>query len=562
MADGAVAPWQLLFHAPGNPQLPALPGPGDPTEGLEDEWGTIAGGRFGSEPINILEVHGAAPGIALGYFGTYLNQVGGAPALIDFGNITAVKTRTVTIHNTFRDPITVSAVDVSQVSGVTLTDPGLPVIVPSFSSIVFTFEAGIVGDQAFDGLVTFTTTENPVIVRMIGRRVIVMDFIPRSGFDEQLRFKSDVMISKDGTEQAMSLAAAPRSMVKYTVHQLDDEERTALYNKFYGSQHLLMGVQAWWQFTPLTVEASAVDVVLQVEDTTAMELVATSELSLVLPDRSTIEAEVLSLTPTSITLFEATGIVLPVGTSVMPLRTGFNRNALELKTFPVNVEEVVLDFVLIDYINIGAVDPDYFATHPVDSLPIIDTPLRVSGRSRRGKIVSDIDILDSETGILSSTRSEPIARYSQDVIADINTRIDQKAWREFLHFLRGSWGKFYIATGTNDLPLSVDFSLGGNEFTTNNLGTASFINNTAPRRDVRVEIAGVFYYRRLNSVVDNVTFEQFTMDSVIPGAGTVPAADVKVSWLTLARVVGDVATFTYMHTTEGELKFEIRGVIE
>ena len=128
--------------------------------------------------------------------------------------------------------------------------------------------------------------------------------------------------------------------------------------------------------------------------------------------------------------------------------------------------------------------------------------------------------------------------------------------------MRGSWGAFYVPTGTDDLPLFVDFALGGNVFDIVNIGLAALVGNVAPRRDVRITIAGVTYDRRITSVVDNGAFETVTLSAVIPGAGNVTDAEFKCSWLTLSRIVGDTATFKHNRRGNGELRFSVRGVID
>ena len=101
-----------------------------------------------------------------------------------------------------------------------------------------------------------------------------------------------------------------------------------------------------------------------------------------------------------------------------------------------------------------------------------------------------------------------------------------------------------------------------NVFDIPNMGVATLIANVAPRRDVRITIAGVNYYRRIISTVDNGVFETITLDAIIPGAGTVADADFYCSWLTLSRMVGDTATFKHKRRGNAELRFSVRGVID
>lgn len=562
MAQGAQSnSFPLFGTTPGNPQLPVIPGPAEPKDGLESlfvDGASITARRF---PQNYLEVLGAGPGVAGGFAQTWLNGLTLSPNPLDYGNITADKTLSVTIHNTFRTPCTVTAVDVSQVSGVTLDSPGLPIVIPSFSTQQFTFTATLLGDTEFDDLVTFSTDCGDLTLRMIGRRVIIFGVFPQKSILERVSFLTDTMISRDGTEQSMSLRVAPRSGIQLQLRHVDIVEKGIATNLQLGAQHLPFGVQLWWQSREITSAALDVDNAIQV-DTNYMEFSAGDNLSLVLPDRSSFEVEVLSFNATSITLTQPLGTALPLGTSVMPLRFGFMSSKSSVADFATAVQDQRITFDLFDYENIGAIDPLYFETHPVDGLPIHSTPLFFSGQSRKGAIVSNQSRLDGQTGAARQTRSEALSRPGQSVIVHINSLQDQHAWRQFLHFVRGSWGAFYVPTGSRDLPLFADFSLGGNVFDVPQMGIATLIGNVAPRRDVRITIAGVHYYRRITSAVDNVNFETITLDSVIPGAGTVADADFYCSWLTLSRMVGDTATFKHNRRGNAELRFSVRGVID
>ncbi len=561
MADGAASPFQRIAHTPGNPELPTLPAPGDPVDGLATPFGNIAGVTFGVPQVNILPIGGAGPGVARGFAQFYLDELGAFPDPVDFKNITANKERTITLHNTNRFTVDVSAVDLSALSGVSLISPGLPVTIESFASQIFTIEADVAGDASFDGLAVFTTTVGTLTVRVLGRRVIVFDAEPQRGITERITFLSDLMTSDDGTEQAMSLRLAPRSQLKLKMRHSDNTERAIMINRMLGAMHLPMAVQLWYQARKITSAALSTDTVIQC-DTASMEIDILGDLSFVLPDRTTIEGEVDSFTASAVTLNQQIGVALPLGTFMMPLKIGVLNRRAQLATYRTSFEDVDVSFEIFEYLDIANVDPAFFATHPVDSLPISLAKLFFDGKVRKGRITSDTDRLDGEMGGIAQARSEPLSRPSQQILVQLNTLADQHAWRRFLHSLRGSWGQFYVPTGTNDLPLDSDFTLGTNTFNVPPIGLTSFVGNVAPRRDVKITIAGVDYYRRITSVIDNVTFETVTLNSVIPGSGSVTPAEFFCSWLTLSRLVGDTATFKHKQIGVSELRFSIRGVID
>ncbi len=564
MAQGAASPFQRIFHAPGNPQLPTLPNASDPKEGLlpviPKEAIATAGIEIARIPQTILPVSGASPGVAKGFAQFYLDGIGGQPNPVDFGNITADKQRTVTVHNTFRDPVTVTAVDVSAVDGVTLLSPGLPVVVPPFSSELFLFEAALAGAAEFDGLVGFTHSEGFFTIRMLGRRVIIFNTVPQRPITEQVTFGTDVMDSHDGSEQAMSWRTTPRSIVQYDIRHTDDTERAALINQIMQAGQFLHGVPLWFEARPLTTAAASVDSVVQVP-TVGMELLPGDTVSFILPDKSVAEAEVLSLTASAITFTDPIGLALPLRTFVAPIRFGWQENVATIATFRTAAEDLRVKFTLIEYDNIAAIDSAFFDTHPTDGLPIPKAPLFFDGQSRGGSIRSDATRLDGRTGQITQRRSQVIARPGQPMLVHLEDFAAMDAWRKFLHSIRGSFGLFYVPTGTNDLPIvPAGLTLGGNTFDVPNIGLTA-MGNHAPRRDVRVTVPGGVFDRRIVTLVDNGATESVTLDDTIPGAGVLLQPDVKIEWLTLSRLVGDSATFK--HTTLGvsELRFSIRGVI-
>lgn len=562
MAQGAAAPFVALFHDPGNPQLPVLPNPSDPKEGIVDPFAedsaSITQVAFAQ---NVLSIFAGAPGPARGFAQAYLNGIGGTPNPVDWGNITATKTRTITVHNTHRFPVEVQTVDVSAVSGVTLIDPGLPVSVPSFGSVVFTFEAGLAGDPTVDGAVIFNHDLGLFAIQMVGRRVIIFNTIPQRPITEQVTFGTDVMVSSDGTEQVMGFRTTPRSDVKFLIRHTDDEERTRLLNDILGAAFLLQGVQAWWQASRVTAPALAAATVVQV-DTEGMEIAAFDTMSVSLPDRSAFQFEVLSFDAVSITASDVFGTDIVEDSYIMPIRFGFQSNKADLNTFAVGAEDLSVRFLLHEYRNIGNVDPAFFDAHPTDGLPIPKADLFFDGRARGQRITSAQERLDGGTGTIFQQRSQLLGRPGQAMLVHSPDRATTFAWRTFIHAQRGSWGEFYVPTGTNDLPLvPAGFTLGGNSFDVPNMGIANLIQNVAPRRDLKLVLEGVEFFRRITSVVDNGATERVTLDGVVTGAGIVQPEDATISWLTLCRMVGDSVTFKHVNRNVAEIRFSIRGVM-
>lgn len=122
MADHSIGKFGLLFYNPGNPEFPTLPD--------------------GIDSLHIIEI-GRAPGLQIpsplpdvpsgkhsankedNFADWYLNGIWRQPNPVDFGNITAAKQRTVTVHNTYRTSVQLTAIDVSNIVGLSVISPTL-----------------------------------------------------------------------------------------------------------------------------------------------------------------------------------------------------------------------------------------------------------------------------------------------------------------------------------------------------------------------------------------------------------------------------------------------------
>jgi len=557
MADKGAFSFGVLEFAPGNPEFPVLPT--GPPQGTLDIFYHAASLTFERAVVLTLAERSATPADLFADW--FLGTTWVSPVPVTFGNITATKTRDVILHNTRRSSVQLTAIDVSAIAGLSVISPAPPIEIPSFSSITVVFEVTTEGEATIDDEVIFTVDGGDIAVRFTGRRLIIYNTIPQKPIKETIAFLTERMFAINGIEQVMELRQLPRSTIQITERFTDNVRRSSQLNVINAAGFLRVGIQLWYEARELTQAAVAIDTLVQIS-TLDMEIAVNQEVSFVTPAGIASNAlTVLSFTPTEIQLESPVGIVLPLGTVGMPVKYGFLRPKGKIQTWPITAEDLTLTFVIIEFRDIAALNLAYFDTHPIDGLPLMIQPLFISGRSRRGEIIQALDILDSRTGDIASRRQEPLARPGLDVLVHLESLADQYAWRQFLYFIRGSWLPFYVPSGTDDLPLGVDFSLGGNTLQIVNQGLQEVDTSLAPRRDLKLTVEGVDFIRRITSVADAGPNETVTLDSVIPGTGTVPIADVKISWLYLVRIENDTATFNHLRTGNAELRFRVQGVI-
>jgi len=570
--SAAVSGYGVLFHDPGNPALPTLPGANDPSVGYLDEFGLGADFTFFDEPLppEPYRTSATTPGEFGGYAGWFLNKVWATPAPIDFGDIADQKDVAVTLYSTFRDPKELSSV-VIPTAGVTLFDPALPVNLPSMGDEVLTFRAAQTGPQEFDDEVTFTVEALTFVIRTIGRRVLLMISDPQAGAQEQLTFVTDLMRSKNGLEQAFSTRRGPRTIVNYNFRfsSDNDKKRTELETIIFGGNPILpIGVQLWWEGRKISAAALSTDIVVNFTIAN-MSIAAGDTLIFNTPDGTEIISTILMINSPEIgvTLEQAVGTDLPLGTWVTPVRFGHLLQPARISTAQKNLEDLSVQFTLESERDIGEVDPNYFDFHTVESpaRPILRE--RCAIRKLTGAISREQTTIDSKTGRIFVTGTEPLGEWSSQVVVFCDDVSEMYAWRKFIHYMRGSWGTFYAPTFQNDLPLFSPLTLGGNTFIVPFMGIENLLNGAAPKRDLRiVTVEGVVYYRRITNVTDNGNgTETITVNSVI-GSGSPafsPISQTVISWMHLVRIGGDSATFKHRSTLgDADLTFTVRTVKE
>lgn len=573
MADqsAVVSGYGSTVYHPGNPLLPTIPAPGAAAIPYLDEFGTLAPTGFELpeypiRPPDTSAVH--TTGRVKGFGSWFLDTIWATPVPLDFGDISDQKDIEITFHSTYRDSRSLDSVTIP-VAGVSLLSPTLPSTLLSFNDEIFTFRAAQSGPQDFDDDIDVVSEDVSFTIRTLGRRVLMLLAFPEHGATEKLIFLTDIMRSKDGTEQAFSLRRAPRAAVRYDyfLSDVNDEKRTELETiLFAGAPNLPIGIQYWWEARTITTAALDTDTTVFMS-TAYLSIAAGETIVFVTPDEITVIATVLTINSpdTSVTFEQALGTALPLGTYATPIRFGHMLGSAKQTVFAKNLEVLSVEITTEGERDIGAVSSTYFDFHSA-----VESPARPILKERcmtgtaGGTIKREQQIIDSKTGRIMVTGTEDLGEQTMPAFVWINSAEQLYAWRQFLHFMRGSWGTFFAPTFQNDLPLNTDFTLGGNTFLINTMGIATQIGVAAPKRDLRIVTEdGTVYYRRITDVTDNGNgTETVTVDSVVGSVGFSAIDSTVISWMHLVRIAGDTATFKHTFLGEAELSFSLRTVKE
>lgn len=262
------------------------------------------------------------------------------------------------------------------------------------------------------------------------------------------------------------------------------------------------------------------------------------------------------------TLSTEFGTDMPLGSYVMPLGLGYTSQFPTYETYQDNLEEASYRITLNQEPDVAAL-PASFATlsdglSPETFIPILeDCNVIENGRAKVAKLDRAEYALDSgltnriafnQFNYASISSTYKINLYSEDEVWE---------WRQFLHYIAGSYRVFYVPTFKNDIPGVT--ATAGNTFTANTTSLTKLFGNPPanPRLALRFEYPdGTILFRRITALVDNGATEDITVNSPIN------AGSPKISFMREARILGDTASFKHNTNTDVELIFSYRTILK
>lgn len=600
-SDRATVPVTVLpvfIPAGGNPSFPSeVTDPNGPRflaillptagEGLPDDPGETA--RPGGTPGNwkpaeraftlpeafrpvASGTNGHKETVIAGYSDWYVNRLWILPDPIDFGTIVTAKQVVVSVLNTFRDESrTLNTIDISALgAGVSLLSDPTPEVLQPQQDLTFTMEAVITGPPSINANTVFTFDTLTVEVLTTGIRLIIFDFPPDQPIREQMGWFTDIMKTRDGIEQRQGLRTTPRQRLKQSWSGPEDAELSRMRTTMLVQRALTYGIPVWTEMQTVTQGELAGATVIQV-NTVGVD--HRNDATIIIYDPSTRtfqDAEISSFTASSITVVTAVAGAIAADAIILPVRFGhiLREPALDDRRVGKMVTEILFeteDNVDLAYADTAAVIADGWTVHPEDSYPIFND-CNVIGGSQQRKWESKITRKDSQIGKPFVQQRHPVSDIvGEKATVDLDSLVEIRRWRSMLHFLRGSWGPFYLPTFRNDLPADVDFTLNAGSIIIKNVGLFNLSGFQLPHTSVMLTLPdGSQFFAEILSIAEiSATQESITLVNAFDAAATtVIAATARLSWLELSRIDGDAATFNHKWAGHATLNFNVRTVIE
>jgi hypothetical protein len=366
---------------------------------------------------------------------------------------------------------------------------------------------------------------------------------PEAPVTEKLAWFTDLIVSKDGSEQRWQIAPEPRQEFNYTF-PATDKRKVLAFNTVWGALSKEWLVPVWSQAQDYGVISAGL--------TTLPDVVLDSELrapGLALLWQNDTEWQIIgfdSLSGDDLLLNTLTQAFSDAW--LIPLRTGFMR---ENSVRKLNGYETTFDlsFTVLDNAALTVAAPAQYLGEDLYTVPTL-----FKGDELSDDMLSNIDLFDPMVGPVAFYQNwdhSKIARTYRVVCEG-----PAEAWelREFLHRRAGRFRAFWQPTFENDLRLEST----GTIVSTVNIVKDDFIRYATDRTHIAIQAAGVWYPRAITLITE---VDDDTVQLTLSSALNVAADRIScISWLGLKRLNTDQVEIRYIGNGVAEAEFRILEV--
>lgn len=491
------------------------------------------------------------------------------PRSLEFGNVLSAAQEVIEIFNAYRtQQQSVTGFTNNAGEGTEIIDlPSLPYVMPPLSSLFLTLELQSQGAPTVDtDLVFETSLTYDLTIPITATRLVVFPFAPEAPIEETLRFLTDVIQKKDGTEQRVALRRSPRQEFLLTFKLEEGYDLSRFDVLLYEWQARVFGVPVWAEPTFLTADAAMGDFTINVESTANADY-RVGSLAVVWYNDTTFDAlEVDSLTSTTITFRSPLTQDFVRGAAVMPMRTATAEQTIKGQRYPRNAAVRELRFkvqnnlVPDDFPSLG----DYAQSGgPLDGEIVIDDlPLGVSG-SLRETHEHRLYVFDSETGVF--TQDSPWAHNLRGYPFEITVTDRPSLWavRRLLHALRGRQAGFFLPTFYHDLEATQPWPNGTSTIVVRNVGFTRFAQQRGRYRYLRIRMTdGTVIDAEIQSSAEVSAHEEQLGLSATAGQTYAPEDFAQIQFLEKVRIDKDDIQITHLDALgQARIFFPVRSLM-
>ena len=460
------------------------------------------------------------------------------PAVIDVGLLTQGMTYQCLIWNAFgkAQPVSISRTNYEGISDTA----GESITLAPYVESAFSVTVSMQGTPDVNGVLAFASVEAAASLAISGSRGLVWGLAPERGLAETWEWMTHIVAGLDHSEERRPLRAAPR--VSYGA------DYAAVGREAAYAESLVCSHRAGSFVLPLFEQAVRIPSPAAGSERLAFDTSGGAWLD---GGRGILWRDALTFESFSITSVSPEGLVLK-----KPLARALGGMCLAVPCADARIDALARTDAPADAssfrVQWAVSSPPVWAErqpeNAYDGFPLLDMPAYVTGEGLSRDVAVPKVVLDNGLGPAQILNPCPYARSTWSVLAPCETPEEIAAMRGALMAWRGGCAAFWLSTGRHDFVPAYEYSQSAG-LAVRRSGWAS--SGLAPGRDrICIELAdGSVFLRRIVSVAAGPAAEEIlSLDEALPFEN-LPAAEFRIiSFLTLVRLAGDSALFTWRYT--------------
>lgn len=372
----------------------------------------------------------------------YYNRIHVNPGVIALGNLLSAQIRTVEVWSAYFTPKLLSSVGQVGTEGITLTQPeAAPTYFAAVEARIYTINISTNGPPIVDAIYSFHFPSETPTLTIPGRRVVLWPFVPDTGYDETMEWKTDLLDSFNN-EQRLALREAPRQTFSHKF-LLDEQQFSRAKAINTQGAHRVYGIAVWDEVTPLLNGLTAGSSFIAFD--TANADYRDDLIMLWASDTNLAALEITTVTPTGVNL------KLPLDKNwpkcyIAPLRFARTLSGVEYSRAANKYITAKIQFIVTQNKDLG--DNGSFPTYR--GKPVMTDRSAVVGDLSE-KIVRTIDMFDNGSGPIQIDIASNWVRFMQTISFIKNNKADVWKLRKWIHARRGKQRAFWLPSWNRDL---------------------------------------------------------------------------------------------------------------
>lgn len=523
---------------------------------LTAEWSPTHSALIGGSGYGTLtDVNAAANGRSLtgykarSYVDDFYYRIHIIPGRIDVGSLIGDSVRNITLWNAHFSVKSYTGLTATGTDGITFTPPVAPPY--NFAALeeqVFQFTIRIDGPPTIGARYTWAVGGEYVDLQIVGERTVPFAFPPdwSTSVTERLSFLTDVMVSRDGSEQRVALRSKPRRSFEYRFNAFG-REWVRLQNALWGWHRYAFSTPIWTDVSELEADAPAGSSSLQLD--TSNRGFAVGGQALIYSDANLFEVVSISgVTSSTVTLERETQKAWSRLSRVYPAAISHLPNSVPVQK-------------LTDNVVTGAVTLNLDPVRTDPRLPVVAAAVTHDGYEvmlREPNWSAELDnsseqdfgLLDNQTGATNYVVTQSFARTMRGMRWLLEGRAEIDDFRALLRRLNGRQKAVYIPTFSTDMTLLDAASSGASVIKVDCPKLAAFVGVNEAYRHIVIEMTtGILGYYQITSLTEDDDGAQLVGLSPSLSTSIVPGNVRRISFMPLFRLASDDVVINWITNT-------------